>query len=114
MKKNRFYKEDSGKWYIDLPEWIEKGLPKEDLEMVMGADTMLDMLSNNSDEVTLRFSDKIGEDNYMHKVELAKFEEDEYGATYKVISFHDPIDVWLCPVTKFVFDGNFPDKIYIY
>ena len=47
LRKNknayRFNKED-GKWYIDLPDWTGT---KGELQMVGGADTLLDHLSNN-------------------------------------------------------------------
>lgn len=105
----RFYKEESNKWYIDLPEWIEQGLDKADLEMVMGADELLDVLSNNTNAVIITFSDK-PYDGF--KMVLSKLEEDEYGATYSVDSFYDPISVWLCPVTKFVM-SEYPDTIYL-
>jgi hypothetical protein len=39
----RFYRTTEDRWYIDLPEW--KG-SIADLEMIEGADTMLDKLSN--------------------------------------------------------------------
>ena len=40
--KHRFYKENKI-WYIDLPEFLEKGLgTKSNLMMVAGADTLLD------------------------------------------------------------------------
>jgi len=37
-----FYKETTGEWYIDLPDYPG---PKEDLQMVLGADKMLDPIS---------------------------------------------------------------------
>jgi hypothetical protein len=55
---HRFYKDDQG-WFIDLPEFLEAGLgTKGNLAMVAGADTLLDRLSNNGDEVILRISDE--------------------------------------------------------
>jgi hypothetical protein len=46
----RFIKEGT-EWYIDLPEYIENGGSKGDLQMVEGADTMLDIISAGGDEV---------------------------------------------------------------
>ena len=34
----RFYKTDEGRWYIDLPEWLDNDMPIEALEMIDGAD----------------------------------------------------------------------------
>ena len=54
-----FYKDNSG-WYIDFPEFIEKGLgTKADLAMVLGADQMLDYLGGGADKVALTFSNDI-------------------------------------------------------
>ena len=53
-----FYKDDTG-WYIDFPEFIEKGLgTKDDLAMVLGADQMLDYLGGGTDRVALTFSNR--------------------------------------------------------
>jgi hypothetical protein len=54
--KKRFYKENEI-WYIDLPEFLERGLgSKANLMMVDGSDNLLDILSENSNEVTVEFS----------------------------------------------------------
>jgi hypothetical protein len=50
-----FIKEQSGRWYIDLPEWTGD---KADLEMVAGADTMLDYVGKGSDKVKLALSEE--------------------------------------------------------
>jgi len=52
MNAYRFIKED-GKWYIDLPVYLYQGGRKGDLQMVEGADTMLDIISGHKDEVAL-------------------------------------------------------------
>ena len=41
MKNLKFKKEEDNKWYIDLTEWTGD---KADLEMVAGADILLDIL----------------------------------------------------------------------
>lgn len=110
MDNYRFYKEGNN-WYVDLPNW--EGA-KSDLLMIGGADTMLDIMSNNGTEVftiiseqnfegadTLKFNklaDDVGEGAYYI---LEKFE----GATHN-------LSVFLCDVTLFVF-GKFPETIYI-
>ena len=51
--KHTFNKEQ-GTWYIYLPEFLEKGLgTKQNLMMVAGADTFLDILSNGSPAVKI-------------------------------------------------------------
>ncbi|MET3500543.1 hypothetical protein ABIC45_002134 [Mucilaginibacter rubeus] len=51
----KFIKEDNGRWYIDLPDW--QGV-KADLEMVEGADTMLDYVGEGSNEVKLLLAEE--------------------------------------------------------
>lgn len=99
-----FKKEKSGRWYIDLPNW--KG-PKAALEMVAGADTLLDSLCNGEDTVILYvdtepFSDAEGTLTY----EAAHMNGD--GAFYLTEASES---VWLCGVTEFVF-GVMPPKIF--
>ena len=49
---HRFYKDQDG-WFIDLPNWIGT---KGQLAMVEGADTFLDNISNNSNDVWVEMS----------------------------------------------------------
>jgi len=53
LKRYKFIKEDTGKWYVDLPEWEGE---KWELEMVCGADTMLDLISQGEDNAYLTLS----------------------------------------------------------
>jgi hypothetical protein len=51
-----FYKE-AGIWYADLPAFLEANLgTKANLMMVEGADTFLDLVSNNQGIATLKLS----------------------------------------------------------
>lgn len=104
----KFYKTENDRWYIDLPEWT--GV-QADLEMVAGADKMLDELSNNGDEITLDISDLYSDkDKWNEAVILERHRKysqlEGGGAEYK---WGDKI-IWLCDVTKFVF-GGFPKYI---
>ena len=107
------FKEQDNRWYIDLPEWTDQGLPKEALEMVLGADNFLDILSNNGNEVTVTFSTEPFEGSLY---ELSKREEDENGATYVVTNVLmypcTTLEMWLCPVTTFIFN-EYPNKFYV-
>jgi hypothetical protein len=101
-----FNKEEDGKWYVDLPSWEGD---KEELEMVMGADTMLDIISQGDNTVRLYFSEEYFEpSNYTLTF---KYEEND-GGWYNLASDLFSFEVWLCHVTKFVF-GYLPKTIYI-
>ena len=111
MQTLQFYKEFDGRWYVDLPHW--KG-QKSDLEMVAGADLMLNHIAKNDDRVWIILSENYFEGS--DKLEFLK-PDDVYGegAFYILNIFENEpvaIEMWLCDVTKFVF-GNFPNVIYI-
>ena len=113
MKQHRFVRED-GRWYIDLPEFLAQGGNKADLEMISGADTMLNLIAEEKNEVTLQIDTETFEDanellltglcapilggGYYH---MNQFENKEVNQ-----------DLWLCDVTRFVF-GDIPQKIYV-
>lgn len=44
FRKLTFVKEDDHRWFVVLPEW---GGDKDELEMILGADTMLDVLADD-------------------------------------------------------------------
>lgn len=104
----RFYKKES-RWFCYLPKYIASGGTEADCEMVAGADTWLDYLSNNGDEITLDISKEIEMSNRIDRVH-----EDGFGATYMAYEYNEkPINhqLWICPVTLFVFN-EYPQTIY--
>lgn len=129
----RFYKENN-MWYIDLPEFINgKFGTKENLLMVDGSDKLLDILSNNTNEVTIRFTDVAPKD-LDHDVEMHIADKGlnqnildavghapiEYGRYYDYRFMHGTIEekvkthrAWLCPVAEWVFGGHYPKMIYV-
>lgn len=125
--KHRFYKQNNF-WYIDLPEFLEAGLGNQaNLMMVAGSDKFLDLLSENGSEVLVKFSGEPfkGHTTRMEKKRLGMDKvlldsighpEVDYGAYYNVsMHEHKPFshELWLCPVTEYVFGGIYPDTIYV-
>jgi hypothetical protein len=111
MRNFKFERETSGRWYIVLPEWT--GM-KEDLEMVSGADEMLDMIAKDDSSVELTLS--VEPFNGADVLVFEKFGPPQYegGAYYQLDKYQGTsldMIIWLCDVTKFVFD-EFPDNIY--
>lgn len=104
--KNLKFKKEKQKWYIDLPEWTGS---KEDLEMVAGADKVLDYLSNKGETVETVVSEEPIEDSIV----LTKKWDIYGGADYDVDNCPNVYNAWLCKVTKFVYDGNLPEKLFI-
>lgn len=112
MKRLKFYKENDGTWFVDLPDW-EGSLA--DLQMVYGADTMLDIFAEGEKEVMLLLSEKHFE--HSDVLEFKNLAEDlGNGAYYKLENYKGiniNHDIWLCDVTLFVFHGHFPKQIFI-
>jgi len=118
----RFNKEN-GIWYIDLPEYLEAGLGfKGNLMMVAGADTMLDILSDHTETVQVKFGSQpfegcthtlLGTGKGMNKevLDAVGHPEVEYGGYYYCPELG--FTIWLCPVTEYVFQGGYPDNIYV-
>lgn len=126
MKRIRFIKE-VGLWYADLPEFLEQGLgTKNNLLMVDGADTFLDLLSKNGKEVTLDISEvefvsyqaklsKISWGKNQALLDNVGHEPVEYGAYYEVSELDGKSfshRLWLCPVTEYVF-GRYPKEMWV-
>ena len=88
--KLTFEKWEDGRWFVVLPDYDGD---QEDLEMVDGADKLLDVLTTDNLYVNLRISKE--EDPDMYHLYLVN--HDEIGGTYKVTN-HGRFDgeVWLC------------------
>jgi hypothetical protein len=105
-----FEKEESGKWYIVLPNW--EGA-KYDLEMVMGADIMLDKLSEGKNNIVLDVFEE-SFDNAIHLKLVKECSKNVGGGDYILEKYNGEeinLDVWLCDVTRFVF-GYMPKDVY--
>ena len=115
-----FYKDNTG-WFIDLPEYINSGLgTKANLAMVLGADTFLDKLSDNGNRITLEISETPINDSD-GVLDIMGFESPvdlliEVGHPIEVGGYYVDLKtqhiMWLCPVTKYVFYGEYPHKIF--
>ena len=117
--KLRFFKQDN-KWYIDVPNHT-----LEENEMV--ADTVLDLIADNKDEVILTLSD---EDDKHSMLTMTIKEHDSEGAYYTIsgflynkfldlfdldsssVSFDITNEVWVCNVTHDIF-GTHTNNIYV-
>ncbi|MBS1566889.1 MAG: hypothetical protein JST39_21085 [Bacteroidetes bacterium] len=97
-----------------MPEYIAQGGKKEALQMVEGADTMLDIISMGADNVTISMSTGFFEG--ADRLELVEICDPGIGGGYYMLpSFEDrPVSqrMWLCGVTNFVF-GYLPEEIFI-
>ena len=108
MKRFEFYKNEDNRWYVDLPDWTGS---IDELEMVCGADTLLDIISQGDNKAVVYWSEQEIEH---YKYSLTKLREEEFdGATYLVEGNNiTSFEVWLCGVTKWVF-GYYPTKLFL-
>ena len=106
--KNFKFNKYKDRWYIDLPDWEGS---QDDLEMVSGADTLLDIIAQGDNEVYISWSEELIE-GYTYKLIFLR-EEDFTGATYIVEGdYITSFEAWLCNVLPWVF-GYFPKTMYI-
>jgi hypothetical protein len=113
MNMYKFIREGQ-EWYIDLPEYLVGGGSKGDLQMVQGADSMLDMISGGVAEVSLLL-DRVyfsGSD----KLVLTERCDPYIGGGYYYLQTFEGKEInktmWLCAVTEYVF-GDLPEEIFI-
>jgi hypothetical protein len=99
------------RWYIDLPYWHGE---IADLEMVQGADKMLDIVSGSTNECYLELSDEPFEGADVIKL-VDDLSDSVGGGDYIIPSYKgEGINhkMWLCSVTLQVF-GSLPSVIYV-
>ena len=113
IKKYQFSKTGT-EWYIDLPEYLEKGGNITNLQMVEGADTMLDIIAGTANKVVLSIAKEKfeGADVLVLK---EKADPIKGGGYYFLAQFENKpvnLNMWLCDVTEFVL-GDIPAKIYL-
>ncbi|MCR6639857.1 MAG: hypothetical protein NVV82_12980 [Sporocytophaga sp.] len=113
MRIFRFYKTGM-EWFVDLPEFIEQGGSIGDLQMVDGADKMLDIMSDNTNEVHLLISKEKFESADL--LELTEKCDPYIGGGYYFLKNYEGREInksmWLCQVTEFVFN-DIPEQIFI-
>jgi hypothetical protein len=111
MQRTLRFEKDANGWFVVLPEWEGD---KWELQMVAGADIMLDVLSEDTSEVSLQINTKKkkSKGDYLELIEFNPNNTSQ-GATYNYMSDGKAVrTVWLCHVAHFVFD-EFPKTIYI-
>ena len=118
MKKKLTFIKLAGKWFVHLPDYPGH---YSDLEMVLGADVMCDMIDTHDvGYITVIVDTEPSENQFTTKEYTLDFVNstgtgsnagwEQDGANYRMREYK--LDVWLCNVTKYVF-GEFPATIYI-
>lgn len=103
-----------GHWYADIPNHT-----LEENEMVMGADDVIELISNGENEVRIKVSDECPLYDTAQLV-LLMAEHDDEGAWYElqgsflpnILSCRLEQKIWMCNVVHDVF-GEHPEKIYL-
>lgn len=115
IRNLKFVKEPDG-WFIDLPEW--KG-DHDDLQMIAGADKLIEFAAAGRSEVNVRLLRKNTTEPV--KVALARRQYSHGGAIYDVIDYTGAIftskqlpvaEIWICSVTRYVLHV-FPEVLNI-
>ena len=109
----KFNKTQESRWYIDLPKWSGD---LAELEMVAGADLLLDLLSGFSKPcVELEISTE-GLPECGCLILISVGEDLQYDGAYYALAntrlgVTTEFNIWLCPVTLFVL-GEYPQQIF--
>lgn len=103
----KFVKDPDGRWYLDLPAWDGS---RAELEMVMGADELLDLLAKGPQVYMWLDKEPFFDCDVLYRLELGPVGKG--GAYY----FSEVLkgkrnSLWLCDVCLFVL-GEFPTAIY--
>ena len=111
--KYQFYKSTTD-WFIDLPEYIEQGGTIGDLQMIDGADTMLDIMAKGADSISLLISRSPfeGADMLVLKEKCDPYLGGGYYFMEKFENLAVHQTMWLCQVTEFVF-RDIPEQIFV-
>ncbi len=113
IKSYRFLKTGT-EWHMDLPEYIERGGAAVDLQMVEGADKMLDMMAGTENTVVLSIAKEPFEGADV-LILTAKDDTQKGGGYYIMKQYQGQeinLSMWLCKVTEFVL-GEIPPKIFV-
>jgi hypothetical protein len=113
METHRFYRDGLG-WYIDLPSYLKQGGSLGDLQMVDGADKMLDIMAGNDKDVVVQISTEPFQGSDV--LEMTEKCDPYIGGAYYLLNTFEGREInqhmWLCQVTEFVF-GYLPERIYV-
>ncbi len=107
--KMGFIREADGRWYADIKHWPR--MFHANLEMVAGADDLLEALDNGKGYVYLEVA--LDPANKRDFFKMIKINQTYLGATYNVLycdKYHKK--AWLCNVGKFVM-GKHPDALFV-
>lgn len=104
-----FIREADGRWYADIKHWPK--LFHSNLEMIAGADDMLDALDCGEGYVKVEVV--LNPDNKRDWFKMIKISQTYLGATYTVL-YCDKYKgkAWLCNVGKFVM-GQHPQALFV-
>jgi hypothetical protein len=108
MKELKFYKKENNTWWLDAPEYVLQGGDPSELQMVAGADDLLEALAEGGSKVKLQISEQEAKD-------LCQLKRVDEIPTVIGKYYHDDkmeLLIWLCPVTIWVFEGYYPENIW--
>lgn len=103
-----FERLENGRWYVVFPEYEGD---QEDLEMVEGADKMLDALTTDGMYVSLTISEERPEDDNYFIFEMEA--HDDCGGFYNVLGCEQfKGTIWLCNVVHEFYEDH-PETLYV-
>jgi predicted metalloenzyme YecM len=98
-----FYKTDENRWYVNLPDYPGS---IDELEMVAGADVMLDILSKHGNHISLNVTENGNGEIYL------KYKPESGEGIYEAHIYGNEFMIWLCEVMLYVY-GYYPQNLFI-
>lgn len=113
MNTYEFFREN-GCWHLKMPQAKQKGKKQACVDLVDGADTMLNLMSDGANEVTLALNTEPFENAEL--LELLQPCQPFLEGGYYLMRQHDGKEVnyemWICGVSRVAFN-DVPEKIYV-
>ena len=113
MNTYTFFRKNGG-WHVNLPTSRIRSKKKECLDLVEGADSMLNLMSDGKDKVTLALNTEPFENAEL--LELLSTCQPFLEGGYYLMREHDGkqinYEMWICDVTRLAF-GDTPEKVYV-
>ena len=113
QKKIYTFKQEYGRWYIYLPDYLEQGWSKQDLELTEGAHKVLNILSNGAKKLCLHLS--LEAFDGANVLELKEHCPAPKGGGIYFFNLERQCNsnmYWISDLALFIF-GDIPERIYL-
>lgn len=108
------FTKENGTWYMDHYASNDQEHPQHDVTLMEGSETMLNLLSENRNQVTVALdTEPFDNADVLELMQLCHpFLDGGYYYMHNYAGKSIDYKIWLCDVPKYAF-GSIPERIYI-